>query len=82
MKQPTFIEGAAVALIAEISGSVLFSALHLVMPAETTLQLLIPLLSFSYGLYLMSRCRERLGRITAIGVWLVVTLKRRDTVSD
>ena len=30
MKQPTFLEGAVLALIAAISGTVLFSALHLV----------------------------------------------------
>ena len=74
MKRPTFLEGALLSLIAAISGSVLFSALNLVLPGDTLLRLLVSLLSLAYIGYLMTRSRERLGRITAFGSWLLVTL--------
>jgi len=74
MKQPTFVEGVVLALISAIIGSILFSALKLAFPAATVLQLLIPLLSLSYIGYLMSRSRERIGRVTTFGGWLLITL--------
>lgn len=74
MKQPTFIEGVVVALISATTASILFSALKLIFPADTVLQLLIPLLSLGYIGYLMSRGQERRGRVTAIGGWLLLTL--------
>lgn len=74
MKQPTFLEGALLALIASISGSVLFSGLNLILPADTLLRLLISLLSLAYLSYLMTRSRERLGRITTFSSWLLATV--------
>ena len=73
-KRPTILEGALLSLIAAISGSVLFSALNLVLPGDTLLRLLVSLLSLAYIGYLMTRSRERLGRITAFGSWILVTL--------
>lgn len=74
MKQPTFLEGALLALIAAVSGSVLFSALNLIVPGDTLLRLLISLLSLGYIGYLMTRSHKRLGRITAFGSWVLATV--------
>ena len=74
MKQPTFLEGALLALVAALAGTVLFSALNLILPADTTLRLLVSLLSLAYTGYLMFRSRERLGRITALGSWILTSM--------
>lgn len=74
MNQPTFLEGAMLALIAAISGSVLFTVLNLFLPADTTVRLLISLLSLAYAGYLMIRSHKRLGRITAFSAWLLAAV--------
>jgi len=74
MKQPTFLEGVALALIAAISGSLLFSALNLVLPAETALRLLVSLLSLAYTGYLLTLSCKRLGRISAFSAWIITTV--------
>ena len=74
MKQPTFLEGVLLALIAAISGTAIFSVLNLVMPADTILRLLISLLSLVYIGYLMARSSKRLGRITAFSSWILVSV--------
>ena len=74
MKQPTFLEGAVLALITALSGSVLFGALNLLLPVATTIRVLISLLSLAYTGYLMTRSRKRLGRVTTFSVWLLTTV--------
>ncbi len=74
MKQPTFLEGVALALVAATSGSILFSALTLILPSDTILRLLISFMSLAYTGYLMNRSRKRLGRITAISAWVAATV--------
>jgi len=74
MKQPTFLEGVVLALVAATSGSLLFSALTSVLPSDSILRMLISLLSLVYIGYLMSRSRERLGRITALSAWVLATV--------
>ena len=69
MKQPTFFEGVSVALVASIAATVLFTALGSILPVEAVIKLLIALFSLGYISYLLSRSRERLGRVTLIAGW-------------
>jgi len=69
MKQPTFVEGVYVALLASISASVLFDAMISILPGVSVIKLLIALLSLSYLSYLLSRSQPRLGRVTLIVSW-------------
>jgi hypothetical protein len=73
MKQPTFFEGAVVALVASIAGSVLFTALTPLFAAAWVLRLLIAGLGLGYILYLFSRSRERIGRTTALAFWTLAS---------
>lgn len=72
MKQPTFIEGVSVALIAGISATVLFTALISILPMESVIKLLIALFSLGYISYLLSRSQERLGRVSLISGWSLI----------
>jgi len=72
MKQPTFLEGVAVALAASLAGSVLYSALETVFPGVPVLRLLIAGIGLGYVVYLLSRSPERVGRVTAAAAWLLV----------
>ena len=69
MKQPTFSEGVAVALVAGVAGSVLYTALTSLFAGAAVLRLLVAGLGFGYVIYLFSRSRVRTGRLTALGFW-------------
>jgi hypothetical protein len=73
MKQPTFFEGVAVALTASLLGSALYSVLSPVLPADVVLRLLIAGTGIAYVLYLLSRSHERVGRVTIVAAWSLVT---------
>jgi hypothetical protein len=72
MKQPTFLEGAGVALAISLAGSVSYAALDAVFPGLPILRLLIAGSGLAYVVYLLSRCPERVGRVTAGTAWLLV----------
>lgn len=74
MKQPKFFEGVAVALGASLVGSVLYSALTLVFASGEVLRLLIAGFGLGYVIYLLSRSRERVGRMTVLVVWALVAI--------
>jgi len=71
MKQPTFFEGAVVALIASVAGGVLYTALTTQFAGGAVLRLLIAGIALGYIIYLFSRSRERIGRLTAMGFWAI-----------
>lgn len=71
MKQPTFFEGAVLGLLASLVGSSGYSALISIFHVDFSLRILVALLSFAYLLYLISRSRERIGRISTVTVWLI-----------
>lgn len=73
MKQPTFLEGVAVALVASIAGSVLHTALTPLFAGGWILRLLIAGLGFGYIVYLLGRSQPRVGRITTFAAWAVVS---------
>ena len=72
MNMPGFLEGAAVALGASIFGSVTYSALTSFFGSGVVMRLLIVAIGLGYVVYLLSRSRERVGRITTIALWLLV----------
>jgi hypothetical protein len=72
MKQPTFLEGVAVALAASLTGSVLYSTVDLLFPGVPVVRLLIAGLGLAYLVYLLSRSTERIGRVTAAAAWLLL----------
>jgi hypothetical protein len=73
MKQPTFFEGVAFALAVSVVGSVLFTVLAAILPIDSVSKLLIAVASLGYIAYLLLRSRERLGRITLVALWLLLT---------
>lgn len=72
MSRPTFLEGVAVALGTSVVGTALFSVLTTMFDGGGVLRLLIAGISLGYVLYLLSRSRARVGRITAVGLWAIV----------
>lgn len=71
MKQATFFEGVALGFLASLVGSSGYSTLISIFQVDFSLRILVALLSFAYLLYLISRSRERTGRISTVTVWLV-----------
>lgn len=71
MKRPSFLEGVAFALAASLAGGVLYTALTAVF-GSGVLRLVIAALGLGYLLYLLARSRERVGRVTVIGVWVII----------
>ncbi len=74
MKQPTFLEGVALALAASVAGSLLYSVLTSIFPAGPVLRALIAALGLVYVLYLLKRSRERVGRVSAVTLWLLAAV--------
>ena len=74
MKQATFFEGVGIALIASIAGTAGFVVLSSVFAGGGIFRLLIAGMSLVYILYLLARSQERVGRITAITIWLIVSI--------
>lgn len=72
MKRPTLSEGIALALAVSIVGGVMYSALATYLPVGPALRFLMAATSLAYVVYLLSRSPERVGRITALAVWMVV----------
>ena len=71
MKSSSLFEGVFVALISSFIGSVVYFSLSSLFSDSFLIRLLISGLSFGYILYLLSRSKERTGRITVIAVWTI-----------
>jgi len=74
MKAPTFLEGVAVALVASLVGSVLYTALTPTFASAAVLRLLIAGIGLGYLLYLLRRSHERVGRITVVALWVLAAV--------
>lgn len=74
MKQPTFLEGVAVAFALSAVVSGLMLALQWIMPLGFLSRLLISGCGLFYILYLLSRSRSRTGRITIITIYTLVAI--------
>jgi hypothetical protein len=71
MKRPTFFEGVLVAIAVSLAGAALFTALGFVFPLGAILRMVVAGLGLGYVLYLLSRSRERAGRIVMLMLWAV-----------
>jgi hypothetical protein len=71
MKQPTFFEGVLVAIASSMIGSALYTVMISVFPDAAVLRLLIAALGLGYVIYLLSRSRERVGRLTVSVTWFL-----------
>lgn len=71
---PTFIEGVVVALIASLVISVSVSVFDWVLPLGLLIRVLISVAGFAYLLYLLSRCREKVGRVTALSLYIAMVI--------
>lgn len=74
MKRPTFLQGVSVALIAALLGEVVFVALAPLLGSPTALHLVIAMASFLYIVYLLRSSGVRLGRVTTLLGWLLITV--------
>lgn len=72
MKQPTYMEGVAVALAASVLGSVLYTTLTTVFASDWVMRLLIAGIGFGYVVYLLGRSGEHVGRIVTLAAWALV----------
>jgi hypothetical protein len=73
MKRPTFYEGVGVALIVSVATGILFPVLVTLFSEIFVLRSLIAGVGLAYLLYLLKRSDERVGRITTLVVWWIVT---------
>ncbi|MCF6262882.1 MAG: hypothetical protein L3J24_04770 [Xanthomonadales bacterium] len=72
-KSATFNEGLAIAFSTSLIGSVLYYLLSAFIGDSQLLRLLISIASFGYILYLLNRGQTRLGRVSIMGLWLVIS---------
>ena len=73
MKKATFPEGVGIALIASIAVASLFTVMSSLFIGGNLFMLLVAGLAFTYILYLFMRSKERVGRVTVVMGWFVIT---------
>lgn len=74
MKRPTFLHGVIVAAVLGFFASAIVATLTPFVGLGTVVRLVIPALALAYLLYLFSRSKERLGRVTALSAWIVLAV--------
>ncbi len=73
MKRPTFNEGAMTALAISLAASLSYHGLAIILPGGLVLHILIAGVALAYLLYLLVRSPGRVGRISAVTVWVLAT---------
>ena len=74
IKNATFFEGIMIAIISSFIGSIAYFALSTIFSDSIIIRLLISGFGLAYLLYLLSRSRERIGRISVILIWSVMVI--------
>ena len=69
MKRPGFLHGVVVAAVFGFFASAVVATLTPFVGFGSVIRLVIPALGLAYLLYLMSRSKERLGRVTILSLW-------------
>ena len=69
MKRPSFLQGVIVAAVLGFFASAVFATLTPFVGLGAVVRLVIPALCLAYLLYLFSRSKERLGRVTTLTLW-------------
>lgn len=73
MKRPTFLHGVIVAALFAFFASAIIATLTPFVGLGAALRLVIPALGLTYLLFLFSRSPERVGRVTTIAAWSMLT---------
>lgn len=74
MKSATFLEGIILALVFSLVGVIGFTSLSPVIESERAICLIIALLSLGYVVYLLNRSCERIGLLTTVVTWSIITI--------
>ncbi len=74
MKRPTFFHGVLVAAVLGFFTSAIVATLTPFVGIGTALRLVIPAMGLAYLLFLFSRSKERVGRVTTISLWAVLAV--------
>ena len=69
MKRPTFCHGVIVAAVFGFFASAVVATLTPFVGLGSVIRLVIPALTLAYLLYLFSRSKERVGRVTTLSLW-------------
>ncbi len=69
MKRPSFFHGVIVAAVFAFFASAIIAALTPFVGFFSVIRLVIPALGLAYLLYLFSRSKERVGRVTTLSLW-------------
>lgn len=69
MKRPTFFHGVIVAAIFAFFASAMIATLTPFVGFLAVVRFVIPVMGLAYILYLFSRSRERVGRVTTLTLW-------------
>ena len=69
MKRPSFLHGVIVAAVFGFFASAVVATLTPFIGFGSVIRLVVPALGLAYLLYLMSRSKERLGRVTTLTLW-------------
>jgi len=73
-RRPGFLEGVVVALVASMTVSISVAVFDWLLPLGILVRVLISLAGVAYLLYLFSRCREKVGRMTALSVYVSMVI--------
>jgi len=73
MKTPSFLEGVVVALVAAITGEILFTVMPWFVGRRLSILLIMSLLSLCYQLYLLRRAQGRTGSVSLILLWCIAS---------
>ena len=73
MTRPGFLEGTLVALAASLAAGALFATLSLALPAIPALRWVVALVAFGYLIYLLGRSGAKVGRVSAVLAWALVS---------
>ncbi len=74
MKRPGIMEGVVLALGVSVVAGLLFTVMGPVFGGAAVLRLLIAASSLVYVIYLLSRSRECVGRVTTVAAWTITAL--------
>jgi hypothetical protein len=69
MKRPSFFHGVVVAAVFAFFASAMIATLTPFVGFMSVIRLVVPALGLAYLLYLFSRSRERVGRVTTLALW-------------
>jgi len=72
MKRPSFFQGVIVAAVLGFFASAIVATLTPFVGIGAVIRLVIPALALAYLLYLFTRSKERMGRVTTLALWSVL----------